>query len=270
MRVLFEPFVELFTHQILDGRADFRTDQLVFRLAGKLWIRDFYGQNAGQTFAGIIARERHFFLFRNPRLGRIFRNGTGERATETGQMGAAITLRDVVRERQHHFVVAVVPPHRDFDADVIAFTGHVDGFFHQRGLGTIEVFDKFLDAALIEQIRFERFGRAQVLKDDAHAGVQKRQFAQTLFQNAEFKVTVAEGFGRGKERHLGALTSVCIAHNAQVFFGKATFEACVVFFAIAPDAQLKEIRKRIHNRHTNTVQAARHLIGVLVKFAARM
>jgi hypothetical protein len=34
-------------------------------------------------------------------------------------MRAAVALRDVVGEAQHVLVVAVVPPHRDFDGDAV-------------------------------------------------------------------------------------------------------------------------------------------------------
>jgi hypothetical protein len=42
-----------------------------------------------------------------------------QRAAEAGQMGAAVALRDVVGEAEHVLVVAVVPPHRDFDIDAV-------------------------------------------------------------------------------------------------------------------------------------------------------
>ena len=35
-------------------------------------------------------------------------------------MGAAVTLRDVIRKEQHVLVVGIVPPHRDLDRDAVA------------------------------------------------------------------------------------------------------------------------------------------------------
>ena len=52
--------------------------------------------------------------------------------------------------------------------------------------------------------------------------------------------------------------------------GKTALKARDMFFAFAPDAQLKPVRKRIHNRNTHTVQAARYLVGVAVKLTARV
>ena len=43
-----------------------------------------------------------------------------------------------------------------------------------------------------------------------------------------------------------------------------------MFLAVPPDAQLQPIRQGVHDRHANTVQAARHLIAVLVELPARV
>ena len=77
-------------------------------------------------------------------------------------MGAAIALRDVVGKRQDIFVVAVIPPHRDLDPDIIFFTGDENRFWHDRGFRTVEVFHEFLHAAFIKQFCTQRFGRAFV------------------------------------------------------------------------------------------------------------
>ena len=41
-----------------------------------------------------------------------------------------------------------------------------------------------------------------------------------------------------------------------------------MFFAIAPDAQFKPVRQRVHNGHTNAVQTARDLVGITVELTA--
>ena len=76
-----------------------------------------------------------------------------QRAAEAGQMGAAVTLRDVVGEAQHVLVVAVVPPQRGLDADVVHLGPHHDRGRHHRLLVAVEIFDEFLDAAVIAHPR---------------------------------------------------------------------------------------------------------------------
>ncbi len=107
-------------------------------------------------------------------------------------MGAAVALGDVVGEGQHHFVVAVVPPHRDLDPDVVARAVDIDRLRHERGLGPVEILHEFLDATFVEQLGPERHGGAFVRQDDADAGVEEGEFPQALFQRVEMIVEVGE------------------------------------------------------------------------------
>jgi hypothetical protein len=95
---------------------------------------------------------------------RIVGDRPGQRAAEAGQMGAAVALRDVVCERQYGFVVAVVPPHRDLDADAVLFADHVDRLRHHAGLRPVDVFHEFPHAAFVEQLDLLRLGVALVLR----------------------------------------------------------------------------------------------------------
>ena len=72
-----------------------------------------------------------------------------QRAAKTRQMGAAVALRDVVGEAQHVLMIAVVPPQRGFDADAVQFGIDHDRGGHHRLLVAVEIFDEFLDAAVV-------------------------------------------------------------------------------------------------------------------------
>jgi hypothetical protein len=72
-----------------------------------------------------------------------------QRAAEARQMGAAIALRDVVGEGQHHFVVAVVPPHGDLDPMPSLLPVTIDRLADQRCLRPVEIADEFPHPALI-------------------------------------------------------------------------------------------------------------------------
>ncbi len=43
-----------------------------------------------------------------------------------------------------------------------------------------------------------------------------------------------------------------------------------MFLAIAPDAQLQPVGKRVDHRHAHAVQATRNLVGIAVELTARM
>ena len=169
--VFFKPFGQFFVHQVFDGRSNLGRNQLILRLGRKFRIRNLHRQHAGQALAGIIAGKADFFPFRDPAGLRIIVNCAGQGGAETGHVCTAIALRDVVGEWQNHLIVAVVPPHGDFDADVVTFTDHIDRFGQDRNFGPVDVFNEFFDAALIEQLSAQVFHWAFVFDDDARARI---------------------------------------------------------------------------------------------------
>ena len=173
-------------------------------------------------------------------------------------------------------MIAVVPPHRDLDADAVLLSGDEDGLGHDRGLGPVQIFDEFLDAALVEQLGLLDLGVALVLQEDPHTAVQEGQLAQAVLQRLEAVLQVAEralgmgGLGRCQEPHLGPAFAGRVAHDDQRLDRVTAFKADVMFLVIAPDAQLQPIRQRVHDGHAHAVQTARNLIAVLVELSARM
>jgi hypothetical protein len=94
----------------------------------------FTESTAVRPFAAIVAGQRDLLLLGDAGALGIAGDLARQRAAEAGQMRAAVALRDVVGEAQHVLVVAVVPPHRDFDADAVALgadgdrRGSISGF----------------------------------------------------------------------------------------------------------------------------------------------
>ena len=146
-RMLLEPRRQRLVEDVLDHGAHFRGHQLVLGLRGEFRVRHLHRKHGGEAFAAIVAGQRDLFLFRVG-LG-IAVDLARQRAAEAGQMGAAVTLRDVVGEAQHVLVVAVVPPQRGLDADVVHLRPHHDRGGHHRLLVAVEIFDELLDAAVV-------------------------------------------------------------------------------------------------------------------------
>ncbi len=136
-------------------------------------------------------------------------------------------------------MVAVVPPQSGLNADVVQFRPHHDRGWHDRLLVAIEIFDEFLDAAgiLHHLALFDRV--AHVGQLDVDAGIEEREFAQAMLERREIIFDVAEGFGRGEERHLGAALAVGLADDLERGDRIAMAEFDVVLLAVAPDAKLQ-------------------------------
>ena len=144
-----EPVLQRLVDDIFDDRAHFGGNQLVLGLRREFRIGHLAGQHRGQAFAAVVAGERDLFLARCAGRFRVLRDLTRQRAAETGEMGAAVALRDVVGKAEHAFMVAVVPPKRAFHRHAFALGLDHDRIGDQRSLVAIEKFHEGFDAALV-------------------------------------------------------------------------------------------------------------------------
>ena len=122
LRMLLEPLPEQFVDEPLDHRPHLGGDELVLRLRGEFWVGAFDAEHAGEALAGVVAREIDLLLLEKAGALGIAHDLPGQRAAQPDKMRPAVALRDVVGERQHILVVAVVPPQRDLDDDALAFS----------------------------------------------------------------------------------------------------------------------------------------------------
>ena len=86
-------------------------------------------------------------------------------------MGTAIALGNVICKGQNRFMIAVIPPHRHFDADLIPLACNKDRLGHDRVLGAVKIFNEFFYTALIKEFAVQRLGWALIFKDNPHARV---------------------------------------------------------------------------------------------------
>src|SRR5262249_19405563 len=150
--MLLEPGLESFVDHALDYGPHLGGHELVLGLRGELRVRDLHGEHRGQTLAAVVARERDFVALGDPAYLRIAGDLAGERAAETGEVRAAVALRNVVGEAEHGLVIAVVPGQRRLDRDAVALRLEHDRHWDQRGLVAVEIFDEGLDPALVAHL----------------------------------------------------------------------------------------------------------------------
>ena len=110
-RVLLEPLPEPVVHDLLDHRPHLGGHQLVLGLGRELGIGHLAREHGGEPFAHVLAGDRDPVAFEEA-VGRcIGLDRACQRAAESGQMGAAVTLGNVVREAKRVLVVGVRPLH---------------------------------------------------------------------------------------------------------------------------------------------------------------
>ncbi|OIQ74854.1 hypothetical protein GALL_434870 [mine drainage metagenome] len=271
-------------HQVFHRAAHFARHQFVLGLAAELGVGHLHRQHAGQPFAHVVAADLDLGFLGQFVVVDVLVDHPGHRRTQAGEVGAAVTLGNIVGKALHGLGVAVVPLHGDFDIDVAAGFG---GFFRlgvehrgmQHGLAAIDVFDETLDSAGKGKVLL--LALALVDQADLHPVVEEGQFAQALGEHFVVKVDHAENVDVRQEMHFGALL-VGLAGNRRGRDGdtidlddlavlqRATGELEFMHLAFAPHRQAQPLRQGIHATDTDSVQAAGHLVAVLVELAARM
>ncbi len=120
----------------------------------------------------------------------------------------------------------------------------------------------------VERLRL-LLARALVGERDPHALVEERELAQA---NRERVVVVAQ-IGEDQivrlEPDLGAGLVLCDgADNLELGASSPRIEVHVVILPSRLHPHLELLRQRVHDRHADAVQSARHLVAVLVELSA--
>ena len=119
-RVLFEELSELVVDDRLDDALDLGVAKLRLGLPLELRLRNLDADDAGQSFADVVAADAGVLqILRQVALRRIGVDRAGQRGAEAREMRAAFVRVDVVREGEHQLGVAVVPLQRNLGVDAV-------------------------------------------------------------------------------------------------------------------------------------------------------
>ncbi len=266
-RPLIEEFAQLLRDDFLDHRAHLRGNQLFLGLGGEFRLGHLHRQHAGEPLAHVVAGGFDLGLLRELVLLDVLVQDARHRRAQTGQVRAAVLLRDVVGEAQHAFLIGVVPLHGHVDRDAFVLAAPDEHARMQHGLGAVHVLDEALHAAGEGEVLL--LAGALVDQHDLGAVVEEGELAQAPRQDVVVVVDHAEDAARGEEVHLGAAL-LRGAGDAQRTGCDAVREFDLVHLAVAPDGQAQPTGKRVHHRDAHAMQAAGHLVGVRIELAPRV
>ena len=168
-------------------------------------------------------------------------------------MRAAVFLRNIVGVAKHRLLVGVVPLHRHFHTDRAFLGAKVKNLLVDLRLRAIQMFDEGLQATFVLKHITLLFAFVDQL--DANTGVEERKFAQTFGKNVVIERNVGEDRGAWLEADTGA-RSVGRADFGKRRDGFAKAILLFVQLSTTVDGQMQHIRKRVHDRYANAVQAA--------------
>ena len=180
-------------------------------------------------------------------------------------MRSTVLLRNVVRVAEHALLVGVVPLHRDLNIDDTLLSLEAADRLMHGGTSSVQVFDERPQTTGV----LKHVGSVLPLIDefDAHAGVQKRQLAQTLGEHVVVKLNVGEDLGAGpKADDRAALGTV--PGQRQRSHGHSEVVHLAIHLALPADGELQIGRQGVDHRHAHAVQSAGNLVGAVVEFSA--
>ena len=185
--MLFQVIGECFAYSLVHSSHNLVVTELCLGLSFKLRFGHLDGDNCGQTFAEVIARNLYFSLFQHLVVFGIFLQGAGQRTAEAGQVRTAFDGIDIVYIRVDILVVGSIVHDGYFYRSTLLFGVDVDDIVHQMFAGRIYIAYKLLQALYgIENFLLAAsvfFFYAEVGQRNFDAGVQIGQFAHAGCQN---------------------------------------------------------------------------------------
>ncbi|CAI8198419.1 MAG: Uncharacterised protein [Alphaproteobacteria bacterium] len=182
-------------------------------------------------------------------------------------MRAAIALGNIIGEAQYRLVIAVIPPQRQLNANIISLRLQCDGGVYQGCFIAVKITGKGFQPAVKFQLNAARLGMAHIFQNNTDTAVQKCQFAQAVLQRIKTELGHGES---GVRRVKGDFRAgrLGLANDRQIGFRLAMRKAHFVQFAIAANGQLQPIGQCIDDGNANPVQAARDFITIGIKLTA--
>ncbi len=245
---------------------DFAVAELGLGLPLELGLGQFDADHGGQAFAHIISGKRFpLELLDQIRLSLDIRvNGTGQSGFEPGQVRSALNGTDIVGKGVDIFLVLVVILESELHGDVVrdATSGNngVDGMF-----AAVKILHELTDPAL--GVILVRFIGALVHADDSQPLIKIGQLFKTLLEHGKGK------FGRFKnlivrQKTYRSAMAFGFPQTDQLRHRRTALVTLSPALAVTAHSDLKPFRQRVYAGYAHPVQAAGHLVGVVVKLAS--
>ena len=273
--VLLEVLGQAVGDDLHHERAHEGAAELGLGLALELGVTQLDGDDGGQALADVVTREIGVLLLEDVLLARVVVDDAGERRAEALEVHASLGGVDVVGEAHDGLGVGGVPLDGHLDlahllgVGVVGLAGEVDGLLEAVGhlLTLVQELHKVHDAAGVAELLHARGELALVREGDLEVAVEERHLLQAVVQGV---VVVDRGLEdlvvrperRGGARGLGGADLLHLLH------GLAARELHLVDAAVALDLDHEALGEGVHHRDANAVQAAGHLVGVVVELAA--
>ena len=265
-RVLLEPLGERGVRRRLDEAAHRRVAELRLRLALELRVLELDRDDRDEALVRVVLPERLVLLLDQPGRARVGVDRARERGAEARQVRAALVRVDVVRERVHRRLVAVVPLHRDLDDAVLGLALERDLRLVRGRAVLVDVPHVVGEAVLGVELDDVVLG-ALVDQRQPQAARQEGHLALARLEHLEVDLGRLEDVGVGLERDRRAALGRRLALD-ELRRRLAAREALRPDEAVAAHLDREPLRERVDDRDADAVQAAGDLVAAAAELAA--
>src|SRR5678815_1241891 len=123
--------------------------------------------------------------------------------------------------------------------------------------------DRGGNATFVEHLDFLGFLVPRVDENEPDARVEEGELAEAMLQSLEIELGAFERLRARHEGNAGAAL-VSLAHDLERRFGLAMAEAHEMLLAVAPYCEVEPFAERVDDADADAVEAARHLVGIVV------
>ena len=256
---------QLAPDEVLDDALRLGVDQLALEIAFELRAGDLHRDDGGKAFADVLARGRLLDLLPGAVLLAVLHHRAGERALEADQVRAAVDGVDVVGEREHLLVEAVVPLQRHVHLGAVDVPAHRDGRVEQHRLVLVQELHVGDDSAVVLEV--VALVRPLVAHQDAQARVEERELAHPVREHVEVEVGGLEHGGVGLEGDPGPAKRGA-ADRLHLPGGNARLVPLLEDLAFPIDLDLQPLAERVDAGDADAVEATGDLVRIAVELAA--
>ncbi len=241
-------------------------------MAFKFGVRHLDRNDAGQSFADVVAGEVGIRLFEFVELAGNAVDRVGEDSFETFEVGTAFVRTNVIGKPNQIIRIGIGAPLEGcLDLNIVFFTLNIDDVRVNRCFFTVDVSDILFEAAFVLVGFAMGRGWALVGKGDAYARIQISQFPKATGKGCIVKFDAScKNSLIGQKGNPSTALDYGGGLRLQRCNGSTTFIALLVFLTIAPDGHFEPAREGVNHRNPNTVQATRHLVATATELTACM
>ena len=269
-------------HNGFHGGTHFAVAQASLGLAFELGILDHGGQDAGQPFAEILAREVVVLFLQQADPAGVVVEALGEGRFEAGFVGAALRGVDIVDVGEKALGIAIRILDGGAADDGVALSLDIDDVLLQGVLTGVQVTDVVNDAAVIAEDAGTvfRVGNPLVREGDLYAAVEVGKLLQAAGDGLGMETDVLKDLVIREETHQGAFLPG-VTEDFQGTDGLAGMdlpgggirlagEGHAVMGPVEEDVDGEPFAQRIDDTGADAVKAAGIVIILVVEFAARV